>query len=138
MLLFRPVGEAELRLIAEADFRCFPPRLAHQPIFYPVLDRDYATEIARDWNTKDEASSFAGWVTEFEVDEAFVAKYPVQTAGARRHRELWIPAEELDEFNRHIVGRIRVTAVHVGDQFEGQLDPVTHLPLGLGTRKGHP
>jgi hypothetical protein len=29
--------------------------------------------------------------------------------GAAVHRELWVPAEELDEFNRHIVGRIEVT-----------------------------
>jgi len=77
MLLWRPVGEAELRLMARTGFRAFPPRLAHQPIFYPVLDRDYAVEIARDWNTKDEASGYAGWVTEFEVDDQHAAKYPV-------------------------------------------------------------
>jgi len=116
-------------LVVEADFRGFPPRLAHQPIFYPVLDRDYAVQIARDWNTVDEASGFAGWVTEFEVDEEFVAKYPVQLAGARSHRELWVPAEDLGEFNRHIVGRIRVTEAFVGARFKGQLDPVTRLPL---------
>jgi hypothetical protein len=131
MLLFRPVGAAELRLIASDDFRSFPPRLAHQPIFYPVLDRDYAVQIARDWNTKDAASGFAGWVTEFEIDDAFGDRYPVQVAGAP-HRELWVPAEDLVEFNRHIVGRIRVTEVFVGPRFDGRLDPATRLPLGLG------
>jgi len=55
-ILFRPVGEKELNLIEESGFRRFPPRLPGQPIFYPVLEEEYATEIARDWNTKDAAS----------------------------------------------------------------------------------
>jgi hypothetical protein len=109
-VLFRPVGAGELRLIEESGWRAFPPRLPHQPIFYPVLDEAYAVQIARDWNTKDAASGYAGFVTRFRVRADFVARYPVQTAGARAHRELWVPAEELDEFNRHIVGRIEAIA----------------------------
>ncbi len=53
MTLFRPVGVTELALIEELDFRAFPPRLEIQPIFYPVLNFDYAAQIARDWNTRD-------------------------------------------------------------------------------------
>jgi hypothetical protein len=34
----------------------------------------------------------------------------VQTAGARVHREYWIPAEELSEFNKHIVGLIEIVS----------------------------
>jgi hypothetical protein len=50
-------------------------------------------------------------LTELEhADAALVARYPVQTVGARRHQELWVPAEELEEFNRHIVGPIEVIA----------------------------
>lgn len=52
MILFRPVGKAERDLIAESGFRAFPPRLRAQPIFYPVLNESYATQIAWDWNTK--------------------------------------------------------------------------------------
>ena len=33
----------------------------------------------------------------------------VQVAGSGVHRELWVPAEELAEFNRHITGLIEVT-----------------------------
>jgi hypothetical protein len=33
----------------------------------------------------------------------------VQTVGTGYHQEYWIPAEELDEFNRHIRGKIEVT-----------------------------
>jgi hypothetical protein len=110
--LYRPIGQAELELIRAADFRAFPPRLAHQPIFYPVVDEAYATQIARDWNTRDAASGYVGYVTRFAVDAAFLARYPVQVAGDRRHREHWIPAEELADFNRHIVGVIEVIAEH--------------------------
>lgn len=108
--LFRPVGARELALIAQSGFRAFPPRLAGQPIFYPVLTEAYAIEIARDWNTKDEASDFAGFVTRFTVDAAFLARYAVHTVGASRHQELWVPAEDLAELNQHIVGPIEVTA----------------------------
>ena len=129
--LFRPVGQKELDLIRESGFREFPPRLSTQPIFYPVLNEEYAVQIARDWNTKDETSGFAGWVTEFEVEDQFVCKYPVQVAGRGLHRELWVPAEELDDFNKHIVGDIRVTEAFVGARFAGRLDPVTRLPLDM-------
>jgi hypothetical protein len=50
MLLYRPVGLNELRLIYQADLRAFPPRLPEQPIFYPVLNEGYAAKIARDWS----------------------------------------------------------------------------------------
>ena len=53
-------------------------------------------QIARDWNTKDAASGYAGYVTRFHVRSDVLARYPLQTAGARRHQEYWIPAEEMD------------------------------------------
>lgn len=108
--LFRPVGRQELDLIAQSGFSRFPPRLPGQPIFYPVVTEAYATEIARDWNTRDEASGYAGYVLRFRVETAFVARYPERVAGAARHREVWVPAGELDAFNQHIRGPIEVIA----------------------------
>ena len=106
--LYRPVGQFELEAIARSGFRAFPPRLPHQPIFYPVLTESYAIEIARDWNTRDAASGYVGYVTRFQVDAEYASYYPVRTAGAMRHQELWVPAEDLAELNRHIVGLIEV------------------------------
>lgn len=108
--LYRPVGQKELELIRESDWKRFPPRLPFQPIFYPVLTEDYATRIARDWNTKDPNSGFVGYVLEFEVDEAYLSGLDVHVVGSSREQEYWIPAEELDEFNRHIIGSIKLIA----------------------------
>ena len=101
------VGPRELALIEASGRREFPPRLAEQPLFYPVLNEEYAAQIARGWNVRE---SGAGFVTRFRVDAEFIRRYPVQTVGASLHQELWIPAEELADFNRHIVGLIEVIA----------------------------
>jgi len=106
--LYRPVGLKELELIRESGFTAFPPRLEHQPIFYPVLTEQYAVQIARDWNTRDGASGYAGFVTRFRIDAEYLAGYAVQKVGSSEALEYWIPAEELGEFNRHIVGAIEV------------------------------
>ena len=106
--LFRPVGRKELELIRVSGFREFPPRLPEQPFFYPVLNEEYATQIARDWNTKDERSGFVGYVLRFGVRTEFLDKYEVHIAGDSRHREYWIPAAELAEFNKNIAGEIEV------------------------------
>jgi hypothetical protein len=107
MILYRPIGPAELELIAAVGFRAFPPRLPEQPIFYPVTNESYAVRIAREWNVRD---SGAGFVTRFAVDAEYAARFPVQSVGGPECTELWVPAEELDEFNRQIVGDIEVIA----------------------------
>lgn len=115
--LYRPVGDAELALIRASGWRTFPPRLPAQPIFYPVLNEEYATQIARDWNTRDGG---AGYVLRFEVEGEYLEQFPIQTAGSRIHREYWIPADQLEEFNRHIVGPIEIVS-----EFRGE----TKLPV---------
>jgi hypothetical protein len=97
--------------------REFPPRLPQQPIFYPVANIGYATQIARDWNTKD--SSFAGYVTKFSVSDAYLAKFEPHTVGSAMHVEYWIPAEQIHEFNASIEGRISVESGFFGSGFKG-------------------
>lgn len=108
MRLYRPVGQAEYDLIAQSNFTSFPPRLAEQPIFYPVLNERYAREISEKWNRRRADAQYTGYVTAFEIDDAYISQFPVRTVGASYHQELWIPAEELEHFNRHIVGQITV------------------------------
>jgi hypothetical protein len=103
--LFRPIGPDEFDLLRKNGFSAWPPRKPEQPIFYPVTNEDYAIEITRCWNVKQYG---IGYVTRFEVARSFMDRYEVQTVGAAHHREWWIPAENLDELNRHIAGKIEV------------------------------
>jgi len=107
--LFRPVGKKELDLIAASGYREFPRRLPEQPIFYPVINEEYAIQIARDWNARlsDDQS---GFVTRFEVRKAYLDQYETHIVGGRIHEEYWIPAEKLKEFNENLVGTIKVIA----------------------------
>jgi hypothetical protein len=107
VVLWRPVGPAELELIKQSHMRGFPPRLEDQPIFYPVLSEEYATKIARDWNVP---ASGRGFVTRFRVRKEFLDRYEVREAGGRMHLEYWIPAEDLVAFNGAILGTIEVVA----------------------------
>lgn len=107
--LFRPVGQQELELIRQSHSMLFPPRLPEQPIFYPVLNREYAVQIARDWNAKYNEPK-CGYVTQFRVRRSFIDRYQPKTVGGASHQEYWIPAGDLDEFNRNIVGEIEVIA----------------------------
>jgi hypothetical protein len=109
------VGPVELDLVRATGFRAFPPRLPEQPIFYPVLNREYAEQIARDWNAKDPRTGHRGFVTQFEVDTRYLSQFEPRQVGAASHREYWIPAAGLKEFNRHIVGLIQVVAEFRGN-----------------------
>jgi hypothetical protein len=113
-ILYRPVGANELRLIAESGYSTFPPRLPGQPIFYPVLNEQYATQIARDWNAKNSQAQ-VGYVTRFAVRTSYLSQFTIQKVGGALHLEYWIPAEKLEEFNQSILGKIEVIAEFHGE-----------------------
>lgn len=125
MILFRPVDLEELRLVYEANLRAFPPRLPDQPIFYPVTNEGYARQIAKDWNTR--SGTLAGFVKRFEVGDTYIAKFERRIGGAREHEELWVPAEELSEFNTHIVGQIAVVGAYFGVGYRGSIADALEL-----------
>lgn len=115
--LYRPVGLKELELIHKSNWKRFPSRLDWQPIFYPVMNEAYAIEIATKWNLDDEGSGYSGFVTAFDMNAEFIKKYKIENVGGPIHNELWVPAEELKEFNDHIVGEIRVTKAYFGKKY---------------------
>jgi hypothetical protein len=117
--LFRPIGLIELALLWDSRMRGFPPRLVHQPIFYPVVNLEYARQIAREWNPPDKNSGFVGFVTQFEVSSTYLSKFELHTAGSAAHREYWIPARELNSFNNAISGLISVEEAFFGAKFTG-------------------
>lgn len=126
MILYRPVGLEELGLIYQTAMRAFPPRLPDQPFFYPVTNEAYARQIAEDWNTK--SGTRAGFVTRFSVDDEYVAKFEKRVVGAREHEELWVPAEDLCEFNEHMRGPIEVVSAYFGEGYRG------HVPSEFGLK----
>ncbi|MEU4761866.1 hypothetical protein AB0H12_01345 [Actinosynnema sp. NPDC023794] len=124
--LWRPTGRAELDLVAASRWRAWPPRLPDQPIFYPVVNRWYATKIAREWNVPAEG---VGFVTRFSVRRDFLARYPVRQAGGRDVLEHWVPAEDLEEFNANVVGEIVCEAEYRGPVADEEFD---HAEAALG------
>lgn len=105
--LYRPIGPLELALIEQTGCTRFPPRKKEQPFFYPVLNQEYAVQIARDWNVPAEGS---GYVVRFLVKASFLSQFEVQTVGSSIHQEYWIPRDRLEEFNDNIIGKIEVIA----------------------------
>ncbi|MBR8836412.1 MAG: hypothetical protein DSM106950_20920 [Stigonema ocellatum SAG 48.90 = DSM 106950] len=103
--LYRPTGPKEMELVKQSGYTKWPPRLPEQPIFYPVTNEQYAKEIATKWNVRD---SGVGYVTRFDVKKAFMDKYEVHQVGASYHTEWWIPAEDIEQLNKNIVGQIEV------------------------------
>ena len=120
--LYCPIGQKELELIKQSGYKKFPPRLNWQPIFYPVMNQQYAEEIALKWNTEDENSGYAGYVTAFDLSAEYLNRFPVQNVGGEIHNELWVPAEELEGFNNNIVGEIRVIKSFFGGRYKNFRD----------------
>ena len=73
------------------------------------MNEAYATQISVKWNVP---AYGVGYVTKFEVDADYLQKFKVENVGGEIHNELWVPSKELEEFNKHIVGKIEVIAEH--------------------------
>ena len=132
MMLYRPCGLEEMLLVWQSGLKRWPPRLPEQPIFYPVTNQGYAEQISRDWNTK--SGTRMGYVTRFEVEDAYASRFERQVVGAREHEELWVPAEDLDVFNDHIIGTIEVVGLFVHSEAVGHV-PSEGVFAGMGARE---
>jgi hypothetical protein len=55
--------------------------------------------------------------------------------GSSSHEELWVPAEQLGEFNRRIEGSIEIIAYFYGEQFNQPIDPESRLPVQIVSRR---
>jgi hypothetical protein len=91
-------------------------------MFYPVANIVYATQIAKDWNTKDEGSGFAirDPISRCRVlilrgsSSSSVQVFKPHTVGGSSHLEYWIPAEQLPALNASIQGAITVDSAYFG------------------------
>jgi tetratricopeptide (TPR) repeat protein len=117
VVLYRAVGLQEMALIYDSGMKAFPAHLPQQPIFYPVLQLEYARQVASDWNAENR--QLAGYVTQFKVEEAYLGQFEEHAVRKSGHTEFWIPEEQMEEFNRHIVGQIKLVEAHFGKGFQG-------------------
>ncbi len=133
MLLYRPVGLPELKRIAAAGWRAFPHE-AEEPAFRVTLHRAHAEALAKNWHTGDKDAGFAGFVTEFEVDDAYGRRFPVNHAAGLDDQEMLIAHEQLQNLCEHLAGPIRVLDAFYGEGFSEQLDAGTGLPREIASR----
>jgi hypothetical protein len=67
-----------------------------------------------------------------EIEDRYIDRFEVKVVGSSEvHQELWIPATDLAEFNRYIIGKIKIVAAYYGDRFKLKIDPATNLPLTI-------
>ena len=104
IVLYQPTVPCELKLVEQSGYKKWPPRLPGQPIFHPLTNEQSAIELASTWNKDTDV----GYVTRFAVKKSFICKYRVSEAGISQNKEWWVPAEELEELNKNIVGLIEV------------------------------
>lgn len=118
MELYRPLNAEEYTQVEALEFQGFPPRTEEQPLFTALLSEEGASQIARHMRIEKEKESIV-YVVSFLVDDAYIRQFPVQHAGERNRRALWIPADEVAILNQHLIGNIRVLASYQIDRSNG-------------------
>lgn len=99
LLLYCPVQQHTLDSIAAAAWQAFPLRLTEQLFFY------FAPEDAS--AVSDGASAAMGYLVRFAMDADYVGEFST-SPDAQGLVHFVVPAEEMVEFNYHIVGQLEV------------------------------
>ncbi|NVO85483.1 ADP-ribosylation/crystallin J1 [Hymenobacter terrestris] len=101
VLLYRPVTQAELDWIAASDWLAFPLAQPEPLVFY-LTPPESVTGLA---------GADSSYLLRFALFADYAAQLPVEQVGSREPDALLVPAEELAEFNRQLVGRIEVISI---------------------------
>lgn len=120
MELYRPMSADEYNEIVAKEYSGFPPRTAEQPLFTALLSHEGASEIARRMKIAKTADHTV-YVVSFLVDDAYIRQFPVQHSGEPSRRALWIPADELEILNQHLIGKIRMIDRFTIDRADGDI-----------------
>ncbi|MBR3268523.1 MAG: hypothetical protein IKI58_07335 [Oscillospiraceae bacterium] len=118
MELYRPLCAEEFHEVESLRFQGFPPRSDDQPLFTALLSQEGASQIARRMRIAKQTEPTV-YVVSFLVDDAYIRQFPIQHNEDRERRALWIPAEEIDILNQHLIGGIRVLASYEIDRSNG-------------------
>lgn len=98
VLLYRPVGQAELDLIAAADWLALPLQGSEARVFYLTQP------------TAEPMGCGAGYLLRLTVEADYAAHFEAAATG-RQPEQLRVPAAELAGFNHQLVGRIEVVGL---------------------------
>ena len=120
MELYRPLNAEEYHEVEARSFRGFPPRSGEQPLFTVLLSEEGASQIAKHMRIAKDAENTV-YVVSFIVDDAYIRQFPVQHEEVRDRRALWLPADEVDILNQHLIGNIRVVASYEIDRANGEV-----------------
>ncbi len=101
--LYRAVNAEELAALQSLRWKGFPP--CAEAAFYPALNARFALDFI---HSQEGGKKPALYLTRFQIHAGYVRSFEVQTLSGEVHDELWVPAEEWENFNRNIVGRIAV------------------------------
>ncbi|MBR5372478.1 MAG: hypothetical protein IK130_09720 [Oscillospiraceae bacterium] len=115
MELYRPISGEEYRAIEERGFQGFPKRTEGQQILTVLLSQDGAMEIARRLRVEKQKDNKV-YVVSFLVEDSYIRQFPVQYREKPEYSALWIPAEETEILNQHIIGKIRLVTSYMIDR----------------------
>ena len=121
MELYRPISAEEYAAIEKLEFKGFPRRSAEQPLFSALLSQEGAVQIARRMRVDKPNGSDMAYVVGFLVEDAYIRQFPVQQVQERTRRALWIPADEVDILNQHLIGVIHLLASYEIDRADGEV-----------------
>lgn len=115
MELFRPISAEEYKAIEARDFSGFPKRTEGQQILTVLLSQKGAMEIARRLRVEKQKDNMV-YVVSFLVEDAYIRQFPVQYREDSEYSTLWIPAEETEILNQHLIGKIRLVTSYQIDR----------------------
>lgn len=120
MELYRPMSAEEYKAVAAKEFRGFPPRTEEQPLFAALLSQTGAERIAKHMRIEKRAEHTA-YVVSFLVEDSFIRQFPVQHDDEPDYRAVWIPAEDVELLNQHLIGKIRMLERFTVDRADGDV-----------------
>lgn len=103
--LWHPAGPDEIDHIRASGWRQWPPVPHERLYFYPILNESFAISGARHWNS---LGTGVKYVLRLYTETDFIRRYSTRSFGGSAAPMLWVPVEDMHEFNAHIVGLIEV------------------------------
>ena len=120
MELYRPMSAEEYEKLAARNFTGFPPCRDDQQLFTLLLSQQGAAAIARRMRIAKHSEPTV-YVVSVTAEDSYIRQYPVQHKEDPDRSAVWIPAEELDQLNQHLLGKIRVIEQFNVDHADGDI-----------------